>query len=544
MRFRNLERYRTGGAGSRMELRIPLPKTPDGRVYRFSPNESAEPRHFVLGDVNRPDPISDVMRARMKLEPGSRQTVCPYSGVIADDEEFTHPDDREAALEIAKHAALSDMEDQVSRMFQGIGRRNNRNSMLKIEVKTSKSARPRPRFYRTDLLRELVCDHCGRDYGVYAIGLFCPDCGAPNLHLHFSREVDLVDAQVQLADGLDSELEELAYRLLGNAHEDVLTAFEATLKTIYLFGWAAAHPGEPAPRVGNDFQNVERGQKRFAELGFDPYAVLDDPELGAMRLNIQKRHVIGHNLGVIDAKFAQLSDEAGIGETVHLVGEDIRAFATMARKVIDALDGWLGGVAIAPRERAAPGQDAEKEVSGSEGSKAAGLGLTVDAYRLGAWLAENSPSGLAGQVDRDGVMSAFAHLSDRDFRDAVAELETDGYIKVRSLLNGPPLLSCRVELFSAFDPLLGDTDPTLDAVELARLTLELDQGVDVAAVHERTGWELRRFNPALSVMLTHVDERRTLGSGDGRYPVRAFHVVPTDRVQLRRFADRHAKARR
>src|SRR6202521_3794245 len=26
---------------------------------------------------------------------------------------------------------------------------------------------------------------------------------------------------------------ELAYRLMGNAHEDVLTAFEATLKTVY-----------------------------------------------------------------------------------------------------------------------------------------------------------------------------------------------------------------------------------------------------------------------------------------------------------------------
>ena len=33
-----------------------------------------------------------------------------------------------------------------------------------------------------------VCDHCGRDYGVFAIGLFCPDCGAPNLRLHFARE--------------------------------------------------------------------------------------------------------------------------------------------------------------------------------------------------------------------------------------------------------------------------------------------------------------------------------------------------------------------
>lgn len=43
MRFRNLERYRTGGAKNRMELSIPLPRTPEGRVYRYSPNEKALP---------------------------------------------------------------------------------------------------------------------------------------------------------------------------------------------------------------------------------------------------------------------------------------------------------------------------------------------------------------------------------------------------------------------------------------------------------------------------------------------------------------------
>lgn len=543
MRFKNLDRYRTGGSGNRMQLTIPLPKTPDGRVYRFSPNEAAHPRHFVLGDFDRPTEITDTVRARMKLKPGSPQTVCPYSGIVADDEEFTHPDDRKAAIEIAQHAALTDMQDEISKMLEGIGRRNSGNSMLKIEVKTSTSRAPKPRFYRSDLLRELVCDHCGRDYGVYAIGLFCPDCGAPNLGLHFARELELVDAQVELADGLDPDLEELAYRLLGNAHEDVLTAFEATLKTVYLFGWSAAHPGEPPPRIGNDFQNVERGQKRFAELGFDPYAALEDAELGATKLNIQKRHVIGHNLGVIDAKFAQLSDEAGVGETVHLIGEDIRAFAALAKKVVDALDDWLGGVSIPARERAEKVEN-EVEVAGSDSANAADLGLTDLAYRLGVWLVEKSPDGLARPVDGNQVVAAFGEVAERDLRDAVAELETDGYVKTRSLLNGFPLMSYRIELFSTFDPLVSGADPTLDAVELARMTLEMDRGVDVAALHERTGWELRRFNPALAVMLTHIDERRVSRSGDGRYPTRHFAVVPADRVQLRRFVDRYAKVKK
>ena len=50
MRLRNLERYKISGAGNKMKLGIPLPRTPAGRVYRFSPNEEAYPRHFLLGD--------------------------------------------------------------------------------------------------------------------------------------------------------------------------------------------------------------------------------------------------------------------------------------------------------------------------------------------------------------------------------------------------------------------------------------------------------------------------------------------------------------
>jgi hypothetical protein len=44
-KFRNLERYRVGGTDSNMKLAIPLPRTPSGRAYRYSPNEDAHPRY-------------------------------------------------------------------------------------------------------------------------------------------------------------------------------------------------------------------------------------------------------------------------------------------------------------------------------------------------------------------------------------------------------------------------------------------------------------------------------------------------------------------
>lgn len=84
-----------------MQLSIPMPKTPDGRVYRYSPNVDAHPRHFVMGDRVEGFAAEPDRAARMKYVPGTPGTVCPYSGTRADDAEFMHPDDRKAALKTA-----------------------------------------------------------------------------------------------------------------------------------------------------------------------------------------------------------------------------------------------------------------------------------------------------------------------------------------------------------------------------------------------------------------------------------------------------------
>src|SRR5437763_99212 len=103
MRMRNLERYRTAGTGNNMQLSIPLPRTPEGRVYRYSPNVDAHPRHFLLG--NRAEGFAEpaALSARMTHIPGTPGTICPYSGFADEDDAFTHPDDIVAAREVVAH---------------------------------------------------------------------------------------------------------------------------------------------------------------------------------------------------------------------------------------------------------------------------------------------------------------------------------------------------------------------------------------------------------------------------------------------------------
>ena len=58
-RFRRLEEYRIGGSGDKMELCIPLPKTPDGKVNHRCPAAGCRPAVFQLGGAPDERPEAD-----------------------------------------------------------------------------------------------------------------------------------------------------------------------------------------------------------------------------------------------------------------------------------------------------------------------------------------------------------------------------------------------------------------------------------------------------------------------------------------------------
>ena len=378
-----------------------------------------------------------------------------------------------------------------------------------------------------------------RDYGVYAISLFCPDCGAPNIHLHFAREVALVREQVELAGNLASEQSELAYRLMGNAHEDVLTAFEATLKTVYLYKVASRPPdAEEVKPVGNAFQNIERGQKRFAEFNFDPFGRLSPDALAVLMLNIQKRHVIGHNLGVADAAFAERAADARLGETVPLVGSDILQFAEIGQMVANHIDGWLANGALPPGAYQAPKKPiaapAAKEPATLQIGELSPLGV-----RIGLWVSEQSQNGFGDVIPEETLRKAFPDAGDQLLGFAVAELAKDGYLETTSYLaNWLPRMRATVDLFITFDPHAVKTDPSTDVVILVDMALAETDGVAAKELHKATGWPLRRFNPAFAYMVSQLDDRGVLKGGPEDYAARGFVLIESDRVDLHRFAGR------
>ncbi|MCA9751671.1 MAG: hypothetical protein KC591_05730 [Gemmatimonadetes bacterium] len=339
-RFRRLEKHGVGGTEGHMELEVPAPQSDTGKRYRECPSERCEPRTFLLGQGEERGGALDCAGARRR--PGEDGTTCPYCGLDAPDDRFDYEGDLEEIQKYVEWAVLHDTADYMDELARDFNRSTAPlKGLLGIEMKVKSPRPPRPSLWREDLLRNIHCGHCGRSYGVYAIALFCPDCGLPNLRDHFDREVELVEQQVRLAREVQDR--ELAYRLLGNAHEDVLTAMESFQKAVYRFLLDRRLPNRAAQlgsgkAVKNRFQNDLNATRLWANLDIDPFAGLTKDELELLRFNVGKRHVVGHNLSMSDESYAATARTEPLGRTVSIVADDVSRFAELCGRVIDGLE--------------------------------------------------------------------------------------------------------------------------------------------------------------------------------------------------------------
>jgi hypothetical protein len=344
--FKRVSKYRTGGSSDAMELGMPLPETPTGLVQQRCPIESCRPGLFQIHKTIVDTPLAQELAARTRRPPGAGSRTCPYCGHDGEDQSFISEEDRRAVVKELEWMTIQDVADEVERMVSGFNRQvgGSIGGLISIHASVQRPALLRPHVWREDLLRDLTCDVCGQRYGVYAIGLFCPNCGAGNTHVHFAREVELVRHQCELARKVEEQGDrELAYRLLGNAHEDVVTAFETYQKTIYRFAITKRGSEDwetlvASKAIGNRFQNVERGRELLVGVGLDPYTGMGPEEITFLQTSIEKRHVVGHNLSMADDKYTATTEGTEeFGETVQLMADDIVRFAEACGAVIRCL---------------------------------------------------------------------------------------------------------------------------------------------------------------------------------------------------------------
>lgn len=124
----------------------------------------------------------------------------------------------------------------------------------------------------------------------------------------------------------------------------------------------------------------------------------------------------------------------------------------------------------------------------------------------------------------------------RDVVDAAEEMALYGLVEVNRFLGGQEA-SARVRpaLFDQLDPQIMGWTPAVDARHLATLLLGDDRLCMTAKLHAASGWEKRRFNPAMRYLLQFFEPGHISNEIQPDYPTNQVMMFGSSRARLRRF---------
>ncbi len=371
IKFKNLEKFSKGKTGSTYKLELPTPKSSSGKTEMICKNLKCKPQHFMMGPRSE-NIILELDKKSFKFEPGAVGVNCPYCGEGNYEQNLISERDKKAAVKMVEEAVYADAANAISDMLsKAFGSNRSRSSSrggfsISTSVKSSPKAYPKyARPYREDLLRNTECLDCGRCYGVYALAFFCPDCGNSNFMQHFNHESVLIDKQLALSvDVKESGDSELACRLVGNALEDSLTVFETFLKRGFLllekeYNKNFLEQSKDSKNIKSHslknteekdlksrFQNLYNAHLKYLDIGIDIKLNVSETDLQIISSITQKRHVIGHNLSLMDSNMVEKLDVDGEGKTVPIAAKEVQDFLTSCVCVLKNVDNGIKGIKL------------------------------------------------------------------------------------------------------------------------------------------------------------------------------------------------------
>lgn len=265
---------------------------------------------------------------------------CPYCGHSANHSEFHTKEQIEYARSVVANqitqALLSDLKELEfdSSSTGGFG----------ISLKVSGEPYPISYYREKALETELTCDKCTLRYMIYGMFAYCPDCGVHNSIQILQKNLELVKKLLELASAANPDLAE---RLINNALEDCVSAFDGYGREICRINASKATNASKAERIS--FQNLRLAKESMAlQFGVDVTDSLSGVEWDTAVRGFQKRHVLSHKMGVIDADYISKSGDTNaiVGRKMTVKSTEVLDLVEIIHKLAEGLSTKLGAVRV------------------------------------------------------------------------------------------------------------------------------------------------------------------------------------------------------
>ncbi len=247
-----------------------------------------------------------------KIKPGTGLTgenlpcVCPYCGHIGPHDTFFTKEQIEYARSFAIRKATEALRKDLKAMefkTKPAGPLG-----LSISMKLQPGHLPALRHYREKALEtKVTCDSCTLDYSVFGVFAYCPDCASHNSLQILRSNLDLIDRQLALAEGIEEAT--LRTHLIEDALENCVSSFDGFAREVCSI--RSSKSTNPKKCSSVSFQNLKRASETLKVLfGIDLCSFVSSSDWETAHVRFMQRHLIAHKAGVIDQRFF---DEVGPG---------------------------------------------------------------------------------------------------------------------------------------------------------------------------------------------------------------------------------------
>lgn len=243
------------------------------------------------------------------------------------------PADQWLTLEQVEHAkaeATAFIQGKINNALhsgaQKFNRQQSRNSFISMSMKVQ--GRPKrtyiiPVTAAEAMQLEITCEKCDSHFAVIGSAYFCPACGHNSVTRTYADSLRKIRAKKDnvgvvrqaLIESTGKDEAELTCRsLIETCISDGVVAFQKYCEGLY-------SPYGKAPF--NAFQRLEQGSclwEKAIQKGYSYW--LTTEELSQLNLLYQKRHVLAHNEGIVDAKYINNSTNSSYKEGQRIVVSD------------------------------------------------------------------------------------------------------------------------------------------------------------------------------------------------------------------------------
>lgn len=246
----------------------------------------------------------------------------------------------------AMNQAKGMLHDAFRDMARSFNSGQRRDSLFTISLRVTGS-RPRsfvlPASAAEVMELEITCEDCCARFAVVGAAFFCPCCGHNSADRMFDDALKKVITKIQTLPDLREAVEQthgkgaaavLSRSIMESGLGECVSAFQRFCEQAY----GTISSGEKIPR--NVFQRLDDSSDLWQlKLGYGYADWISSNELRELRIFYQRRHLLAHQEGIVDADYVKKSGDStyAVGQRLVVSEADVEKMVMLVEKLAEEI---------------------------------------------------------------------------------------------------------------------------------------------------------------------------------------------------------------